>query len=354
MMPDALRVVVLGTGHMGCAISKLIRQKTGLELSGVYGRRPRPVPTDVGRAVGLGEEIGIHVSNDLDRLLTSTKPHVAIHATCSHLRHAIGEVRTLLRHGVNVISIAEEMAYPVRASPQLAGEIHRLALAHDVTVLGAGINPGFVLDLLVILLTGVCHHVESIAARRVNDLSPYGPTVLRSQGVGLTEKDFADGVDDGSIVGHVGFPQSMAMIADALGWRIDRIEESRAPIVAKTRREAPGVTVEPGLTAGCLHTARAYRDEKPVITLVHPQQVQPEREGVRTGDYIDITGEPDVHFAGSPEIPGGTGTAALAVNMIPRVLDAGPGLKTMAELPVPAAIMGDARRLVGDWPGAHE
>lgn len=347
-MCNALQVVVLGTGRMGAGIIELLRQKRGLELAGVYGRRPRPVVTDVGRAIGLDEDIGLDISNDLADLLTRTKPRIAIHATCSCVQEAMDEIRLLLGNGVNIISIAEEMAYPACRSPRLAEEIHELAVAHDVTVLGTGINPGFVLDVLAITLTGVCQRVESVSAKRINDLSPYGPTVLRSQGVGLTPDAFASGVADGTVVGHVGFPESIAMISQALGWDIDRIQETREPIVSRVKRETPDVTVEPGHAAGCMHTAVAYSDGNPAITLIHPQQIHPQLESVKTGDYIDISGEPDVHFSGSPEIPGGVATAALAVNMIPHVMNAAPGLKTMTELPVPVALSGDVRRLVKD------
>ena len=150
------------------------------------------------------------------------------------------------------------------------------------------------------------------------------------------------------MVGHVGFPESIGMIASALGWHIDRIIQQREPIIARLRRDTPFVTVAPGHTAGCLHTAVAYMQDRPLITLIHPQQVQPHLEQVATSDTIDIRGEPHIHIVGSPEIPGGIGTMALAVNMIPRVLSASPGLKCMAELPVPAAIMGDLRALIND------
>ena len=145
------------------------------------------------------------------------------------------------------------------------------------------------------------------------------------------------------MVGHFGFNESIRMIADTLGWEIERIEQRREPILASKRRETPFVTVEPGEVAGCHHSAVAYCNGEAVITLDHPQQVQPEREGITTGDTIEIRGIPDIRLSGSPEIPGGEGTAALAVNMIPRVLNASPGLYSMAELPVPAAILGDAR-----------
>jgi hypothetical protein len=345
---EAVKVVVLGTGQMGIGIIKLLLQKPGVELVGVYGRRAQRRGLDIGQAIGLERDIGMQISHDLPQLLAHTQPHVAIQATCSAAMEAMADITILLHHGVHVISIAEEMAYPASQFPSLAAEIHQRAVAHNVTVVGTGINPGFVLDLLVIALTGVCFSVDSITATRINDLSPYGPSVLVSQGVSLTPEAFHSGVVDGTVVGHIGFPESIGMIASALGWHIDRIEQQREPIIARLRRDTPFVTVAPGHTAGCLHTAVAYMQGRPVITLIHPQQVHPHLENVGTSDTIDIRGEPNVHVVCSPEIPGGIGTIALAVNMIPRVLSASPGLKSMADLPVPAAIMGDLRALIKD------
>lgn len=342
-MRHAIRVLLLGTGQMGSGIARLVLEKRGLELVGAYGRRKDRASTDLGRAIGLGRDLGIAISADLAAEVARSRPHVAIQTTCSRLTDAREEIATLIRHGVHVISIAEEMAYPAATSAVAATELHRLATEHGVAVLGTGVNPGFVLDLLVIALTGVCADVRSIVATRVNDLSPYGPSVLASQGVGLTTEAFRAGLEDGSVAGHVGFPQSIRIIADTLGWELERIEERREAIVSKVRRETRFVIVEPGHVAGCLHTATAYRAGEAVITLVHPQQVHPHLEGVATGDTIEITGTPSVRLGGSPEIPGGLATIALAVNMIPRVLDAPPGLHGMADLPVPAAMLGDAR-----------
>jgi hypothetical protein len=345
---DCIRVLVLGLGQMGSGIARLVLDKQGLELVGACGHRAEHLGMDIGRAIGLDRDRGIRISADLDRTIQKTRPQVAIQATRSRIADAAAQISTLVGHGIHVISIAEEMAFPACASPALADKLHRHAIANKVSILGTGINPGFVLDLLVIALTGVCAEVNSIIATRVNDLSPYGPTVLRSQGVGLWPKEFEQGLKDGSVVGHIGFPQSIHMIARALGWKIARITESPEPIITQVQRETPFVKVVPGQVAGCLHTAIAYRDEEPVITLIHPQQIHPQLEGVETGDTIEIRGIPNVRLAGSPEIPGGTATIALAVNMIPRVLNAPPGLHTMADLPVPAAMLGDARSLVRD------
>jgi 4-hydroxy-tetrahydrodipicolinate reductase len=259
---------------------------------------------------------------------------------------ARAEIEACVACGVDVVSIAEEMAWPWAGSPEAAARLDALARSGGATVLGTGVNPGFVLDLLVIALTGVCADVTSITATRVNDLSPYGPTVLRTQGVGLTPEAFADGVAAGTVVGHMGFPESVAMIAATLGWEIDEVEQTREPIIAGTQRVTPFVTVEPGMVAGCRHIAVGRRDGRALVTLVHPQQVCPEVEGLATGDTIEIDGTPAVRLSGSPEIPGGIATAALAVNVIPHVLLAPPGLTSMAGLPVPAAILGDVRRII--------
>jgi 4-hydroxy-tetrahydrodipicolinate reductase len=338
---------------MGSGIIKLLLQKRGIKLVGVQAQRLQRVGREVGEVVGLGRDIGLRVTHDLPELLQRVRPHVVIQATCSTIAAAREDITTILRHGAHVISIAEEMAYPACTAPEVAERLHALAVAHGVSVVGTGINPGFVLDVLVIALTGVCARVEAITATRVNDLAPYGPSVLRSQGVGLTPEAFREGVAQGAVVGHIGFPESISMIAHAVGWRIDRVEQQREPIISTVTRRTPFVTIEPGQTAGCLHTAVAYREGKPVIRLYHPQQVQPHLENIATGDRIDILGEPHLRLSSSPEIPGGIGTVALAVNMIPRVLTATPGLHSMADLPVPAALMGDIRTLMQTMRTSH-
>lgn len=336
---EALRVVVLGTGQMGSGIANLLLEKPGFALVGAFGRRKERAGIDLGLALGRAERLGLPLEADLEALLDRARPKVAIQATCSRLADAEGEITACLRRGVHVVSIAEEMAWPAASSPECAARLDALARANHAVAVGTGVNPGFVLDTLVVALTGVCAQVDSIRARRVNDLAAYGPTVLHSQGVGLAPEAFRSAVRDGVVVGHLGFRQSMAMIASALGWKLEGVEESREAIVSAVRRETPFVRVEPGRVAGCLHTAVGFVEGRPAIQLEHPQQIRPEAEGVATEDSIEIRGRPDVRLAGSPEIPGGQATAALAVNLVPRVLAASPGLKAMTDLPVAAAIM---------------
>ena len=334
------RVVQWGLGAMGSGMARLALQKEGLELVGGIDMRPDYVGKDLGEVLGAGRKLGVKVTNDPASVLDRTKVDLVVIATTSWTKEQMPDLRKILSAGINCISIAEEMSAPEAQSPALADELDELAKKNGVSILGTGVNPGFVLDLLVVALSGVCHEVERIEASRVNDLSPYGPTVMKTQGVGTTPEEFAKGVADGSIVGHVGFPESIRMISDSLGLGVTRIEESREPIVSKVYRETPHVKVQPGMVAGCAHVAVGYANDKPVVKLVHPQQIHPHLEGQGTGDYINIFGKPEIHMSTGPEIAGGIATMGVAVNMIPHVVAATAGLKSMCDLPVPAALMG--------------
>jgi hypothetical protein len=344
--PEEITIVLWGLGAMGSELAKLIMEKKWIRIVGALEKRPEHLGKDLGEALGLGKNLGVVVSNDPETVLRDTRPDVVLIATSSFVDRVYPQITQAMEHGANVITTAEEMVYPWTKWPDVSTKIDRIAKEHKVTVLGTGVNPGFVLDTLVIVLTAVCAEVYEITAVRINDLSPYGPSVLRSQGVGISPSAFEEGVRQGTIVGHVGFTESISMICARLGLKLDRIEESREPIISKTHRETPYVKVSPGNVAGCKQIARGYVNGKPFITLEHPQQVHPESENVKTGDFISINGRPSINLSIEPEIAGGIATAAIAVNMIPTVVNASPGLATMASLPIPAAVLGDISRTV--------
>lgn len=338
-----VKVIHWGLGAMGGGMAKLLDTKTGVESVAAIDADPNKKGKTMAQLLGVKSQAAI---NDDAAEVLKTEADVVIIATGSFTREVFPQIEQAVKAKKNVICIAEEMSYPRQQEPELGEKIHQLALANNVTVLGTGINPGFVLDLLIVAMTGVCYNVTDIKASRINDLSPFGPTVMKTQGVGTTLEEFNAGVEAGTIVGHVGFPESMAMIASALGWELDEIRQTKEPIIAKKYRETPHVKVEPGMVAGCRHIAYGIKDGKTLITLIHPQQVRPENEGVETGDFIEIHGEPNINMAIQPEIPGGIGTIALAVNSIPNVINAKPGLVNMTQLPVPPALLADVRTLI--------
>lgn len=246
-----VRVVQWGLGAMGSGMAKLMLTKSGLELVGGIDARPDYIGKDLGEILGA-DQLGVAVSDDAAAVLAETKPDVCVIATTSWVDKQIDNLRTILSAGVNCVFIAEEMASPEAQHPELATELDELAKANGVSIIGTGVNLGLAMDLLVVALTAGCHEVTSIEASRINDLSPYGPTVMRTQGVGLSVEEFEKGVADGSVDGHIGFPESARMISDALGLGITRIEQSREPIVSRcsnTRWVSAPATVGSALTS---------------------------------------------------------------------------------------------------------
>lgn len=324
---------------MGGGMARMLLTKKDVRIVAAVAQTPAKAGKDLGEALGLGRDTGVTVTGDIESAMKA-RPDVVLINTASFVKEVFPQIKLVLERGSHVITIAEEMSYPWAPEPELSAEIDRLARKAGRAVLGTGINPGFILDTLVIALTGICTDLKHIHAKRVNNLAPFGPTVMRTQGVGTTVEGFKAGLLSGDIVGHVGFQQSSRLIGKALGWEIDRVVEEREPIVTHVERKTQYAQVAPGNVAGCRHIARAYIGDREVLFLEHPQQICPEAEGVDTGDYITIEGNPPVNLAIKPEIPGGVGTIAIAVNMIPLVLNARPGLLTMADLPVPRAVLG--------------
>ncbi|MDK2886627.1 MAG: 2,4-diaminopentanoate dehydrogenase [Thermosipho sp. (in: thermotogales)] len=332
-----MRIVSWGLGAMGRGIAKNIIESKNMKLVGAIDLNPDLLGKDVGEFLNIGK-IGVKISNSKE-VIEKVNPDLVVIATSSFVSDVLPQIEYAVKNHANVVTIAEEMAYPFDSHKTEAEYLDSLAKRYGVTILGTGVNPGFVLDTLIIALTGVCNRVDKIVARRINDLSPFGKTVMETQGVGTTPEEFEEGLKKGTIVGHIGFPQSIAMIARALGWNITKIEQERKPIISNVHRETPVVKVEPGMVAGCNHSAKAYINGEVVIEMQHPQQIHPHLEGVETGDYIEIYGDPNINLAIKPEIPGGKATIAIATNMIPIVINAEPGLKTMADLPVPRSIL---------------
>lgn len=332
-----IRVAQWGTGAMGQGLLNFVLDRPGdLELIGAIVTNPAKVGMTVGEL--LERDCPVVMTDDYEQVLAG-KPDVVIICTQSNLHEITDQVEPSLRAGCNVLCIAEKLAYPWASDPAWAERMDSLARERHVSLLGTGVNPGFVLDALVVMWTSACIRVDRIEATRINDLSPFGPTVMKSQGVGTTPEEFARGLADGSIVGHIGFPESIHLIGRALGWDIERVEETREPIISKVERTTPYVHVAPGNVAGCRHIGRGYVDGQVRIELVHPQQVHPHLEGQETGDYITIHGVPSVHMHNCPELPGGLGTIASTGNYIPLIIPAREGLLTVLDLPLPRAFL---------------
>ncbi len=345
---ENIKVIIWGFGAMGSGMARMLLNKKGVEVVGVCDMAEHRVGKDMYEVLGVENEgrKPVIINSNMEDIIKNTKADIALLATDSYTKGAFNKIKLMLENKINVISTAEEMSYPKAQEPELAKELDRIAKENGVSVLGTGINPGLIMDLLVVTLTGCMLDVNHIEAKRVNSLSPFGHAVMEEQGVGITVEEFNKGVEDGSLAGHVGFAESISMIGDAIGWPVEKIETQMKPIVTSVDRKSPYGFAAAGNVAGVNMTGQGYVDGEVKIDMIHPQQIEPEMEGTFTGDYITIKGTPEVNMAINPEVEGGLGTIAMCVNMIPQVINAKAGLRTMIDLPVPRAIMGDMRELI--------
>ncbi|HHT86741.1 MAG TPA: NADP-binding protein [Clostridiales bacterium] len=348
VMKENVRVSIWGFGAMGSGIAKVLLEKKGVDIVGVCDVHPEKVGKSIFEILGVERKgrTDIKVTKDIHEALGNS--HICIIATNSFTKDVFEKLKLVAEHKINIICTAEEMAYPQAQEPELAKKIDEFAKANGISILGTGINPGLMMDLLAVCLTGCMTDVESVLCRRVNSLSPFGPAVMEEQGIGISVEEFEKRKKDGTLAGHVGFAESVNMIADALGWKLEKFEQQMAPIVTNVDRKSPYGFAKAGTLAGINMTAQGYVDGEMKIDMYHPQQIEPEMEGTKTGDYIVLKGTPNVNMAIQPEVDGGIGTIAMCVNMIPHVINAKPGLRTMLDLPVPRAIMGDFRDYIED------
>ncbi|MGB9740709.1 MAG: Gfo/Idh/MocA family oxidoreductase [Candidatus Bathyarchaeia archaeon] len=338
-----IRVILFGVGAVGSLIAKFLLDKEGIEIVGAVDVAKDKIGKDLGEVLGIQKNLGVKVSENVDEALSRTKADLAIHATSSFLKDTYPQISSLIKHGVKVISTCEELTYPYYTQPELAKELDALARKYKVTVLGTGINPGFLMDTLVITLTAVCQKIEKIEAVRIMDAARRRLPFQKKIGAGLPTTEFKQKIENRQITGHVGLEQSIAMIADALAWKMDKIvTEQVEPVIAKKPAKSQYIEVKTGEVAGIKQKAKGIVKNKEVITLEFQAYLGAEEEY----DAITIIGVPEIRQKIKPCVHGDIGTVAMIVNNIPKVLKAPYGLLTMKDLPVPSAAVKDMRKYV--------
>jgi hypothetical protein len=312
--------------------------KRDLEVVGAISGSGRLAGEDLGKAVGLKKKLGIKVSGNASDVFKTVEADVVLHATTSWMKETFQQTREALETGKNVITIAEEASNPwVKSLEKIAREVDMIAKRNKVTFLGTGVNPGFMMDYLPMALTGVLKEVNKIRIRRVIDWSRYGVTLFEHICAGKSMKQFEEAQARGEVAFHVGLEQSVRLTAEALGKPIDEYKETANVLVSKSRRVTPYMVIEPGTVCGYTQTGRGLIKGKEflnyeMVAIINPN---PKEDGTDVGTFISIDGIPSMEVTVGGEFAGqgGWGTVASAVNSIPRVVAARPGLITVNELP---------------------
>ncbi len=324
-MSGKVRVVQYGCGVIGSSIVRLASQKSSLEIVGAIDRVN--VGVDLGEVAGLEYPLGVRISRDVDEVLRKGKPDIVLHATGSVLREVYPELESVARAGIDLISTNEPLSYPFGKEARLASRMDRVSKKHGVTVLGTGVNPGFVMDVWPLAMTAVCQEVKKIKVVRVQDASLRRASFQRKIGVGTSLEEFKRLAGLGNF-GHVGLTESIGMISAGLGWSLEEVRESMEPILAEEEVKSEFFTVKRGEVAGVHQIARGLKEGQEVITLDFQARI-----GSKLSyDAVYITGVPDLQSVIEGGVPGDIATAAVVVNAIPRVINAPPGLLTMKDL----------------------
>jgi hypothetical protein len=307
-----IRTVHVGLGTIGQLCLRAAAGRTALHVAAAIDPRADLVGRDAGEVAGLPRPLGVRVVADWQGVPAAD---VAIICTTSRLAELRAPVATALAHGLDVVSTCEELAAPP-ADSVAAQEIDQLARAAGRRVLGAGVNPGFVMDALPLVLSAAVSELRAVRVRRAVDVRTRRPQLAAKVGVGLPPAEFEARRLRGEI-GHVGLAASARLLAAGLGWTIDSLSESVQPVLRADWR-----------CAGVHQELRAWVGGAPRIVL----ELTIAEAVAEPGDTIWLDGLPSLEWRAAPAIPGDEATAALVVNAVLALPALPPGLRTVADL----------------------
>jgi 4-hydroxy-tetrahydrodipicolinate reductase len=319
-MPQPLPVILFGLGAIGRAVARVALERDDLRIIGAVDRDPALA----GRLLGsLCRKRGAspRVVSELAALPRPRRRAVVIHATGSQFGAVLPQLQQAIAAGCSVVSSCEELVWPWLAHAAAARRLDQAARKAGVAVLGTGINPGFLLDLLPVVLSGVSRDVIHILGERVVDAASRRLPLQRKVGAGLSVAEFRARVRAGSL-GHVGLPESAALIASARGWERVRIRNRDDPVAANRGRRA---------VAGLHQVVTAHHRRREVIRLDLTMALgAPDPH-----DRIVIAGTPPVVVRVEGGVAGDEATVAALIHGAFSVDGAAPGLRSALDVAPP-------------------
>jgi 4-hydroxy-tetrahydrodipicolinate reductase len=326
-----IRVVHVGLGPIGAEVARQLLARKGFRIVGAVDVDPYKVGRDVGEVVESGRRLRLKVTDDIGRTIRAARPDVAVLCTSSSLKAVLPQIEQVLARKVPIVTTTEEAAYPAWYSRRIAAKLDAMARKAGVAVLGTGVNPGFAMDALPIMLSAACERVDRVEVERVQDARVRRLPFQQKIGAGLTREQFRKQVADGT-VRHVGFTESITMIADAMGWKIDRIIDDVAPKIASEPVASELLAVDAGYVAGLIQTGVGYVKGEAKIQL----RLEAYLGAPHAYESVLIEGSPRIYSKVEGGIHGDIATASIVVNSIPAVIVAEPGLRTMRDMRLPS------------------
>lgn len=312
--------VQVGLGSIGkLVVRKALECRPWIHFVGAVD--PRYAGRSLAEVVEWHEPLKVGIAAEPMEVRRVPLGAIAIHTTTSRLRWAMPDLLQLIARGWHVVSSMEELFFAQAFHSDLAKQLDEAARAHGVTLLGTGVNPGFVMDVLPLTLARVCTRVERVLCRRIVDLSTRREPLQRKIGLGLSEEEFYEGVQNQQL-GHVGLVESAAALAHGLGWQLQQIRETIQPVLAQEAISIPALSIPKGRVQGMKQQATGFLEGREVIQMELEMLVLPKQPR----DEVQIEGEPSFRTFIPGGISGDLATVGALLRGVERVRHASPGL----------------------------
>lgn len=344
--------VLFGVGAMGGRLLRVLEADYPcVEIVAAVDADAAKIGRTLADVTGYQRFGSVKIVGDLASALagTSGKPDVLVHMTESKPHLIKEQLLDALNAGLNVVSAAESMFYPGLRYGEFAEALDSVARANGVSITGTGINPGFSYDVLPLVLARGTSAVKRLTIHRCIDVTGTGPGDIEHVGYGLTPEEFNRRIANGRVEGHMGAPESLIRIADALNLEIDEITEAWDLETADFEVDSGDPTLgilPPGRVIGITQRARALRQGGEVLSTSLAMYYQPEKFNLVEEDRIEIDGAMPVKMSIKPAMQSLFGAANIMANTIVPLAEAEPGLVSPLDLPTGGTVRGVSRYAV--------
>jgi hypothetical protein len=317
-----MRLGIYGFGAIGRMAATLALER-GYDLTAVVDIDKRIVGKDVGELLGVGS-LGVKVTPDVEELADAD---VVFHATGSYLDRVFDQIVSVLRMGVSVVSTCETLSYPYYRYPVLALKLDEVAKTYGTVVIGTGINPGFLFDTLVAVVAASTPYVRRIRAVRSLDAAKRREPFRKKIGVGEDPKVVEEKLARGEITGHVGYAESVYLVAHAGDLNLTKVVEWQGVVPAESDVESSGIKVEKGRNRGIRGYGAGFVGSREVIRVEFEAYV-----GAPEYEEVEVESKDFTIKWRSTGTPGDMGTVSVALNVAEKVPYMIPGLRLMTDL----------------------
>jgi hypothetical protein len=339
------RVVQWATGNIGTRSLRSVIEHPGLELAGVYVHSADKAGRDAGELCGL-DATGVLATTDVDEI-------VELGADCVlYMPRALDadDVCRVLAAGTNVVTTRGEFHHPPSMKPELRERIEAACAEGGTSIHSTGSSPGFISEALPLVLTSIQRRLDCLTIDEFADLSQRNSPGLLFDVMGFGRPPAA--FDERRLShGRVSFGPSLRLLADALGVPLDDVEASGEVAAATRTVEIAAGTLEAGTVAAQRLTVAGMRDGRALLrfraTWYCTAELEPAFAARPTGWHVTVEGDAPLDVALPFPVPiermgemSPGYTAHRAVNAVPVVCGAPPGIRTTVDLPQIVAALG--------------